>query len=38
MAGLTPFVRVADLQYALVARALDNGAQGIIFPRVESAE
>jgi 2-dehydro-3-deoxyglucarate aldolase/4-hydroxy-2-oxoheptanedioate aldolase len=38
MAGLTPFVRVADLEYALVARALDNGAQGIIFPRVESPE
>jgi 2-keto-3-deoxy-L-rhamnonate aldolase RhmA len=36
--GLTPIVRVADLQYALVARALDNGAQGIIFPRVESPE
>ena len=34
-AGLMPIVRVADLQYALVARALDNGAQGIIFPRVE---
>ena len=28
-------VRVADLQYTLVARALDCGAQGIIFPRVE---
>src|SRR5580700_7919798 len=34
-AGLMPIIRVADLQYALVARALDNGAQGIIFPRVE---
>lgn len=34
-AGLMPIVRVADLQYSLVARALDNGAQGIIFPRVE---
>ncbi|HZT31321.1 MAG TPA: aldolase/citrate lyase family protein [Bryobacteraceae bacterium] len=38
MAGLCPIVRVADLQYALVARALDCGAQGIIFPRVESPE
>jgi 2-keto-3-deoxy-L-rhamnonate aldolase RhmA len=28
-------VRVADLQYALVARALDCGAQGIILPRME---
>ncbi len=36
--GLCPVVRVADLEYALVARALDNGAQGIIFPRVEDPE
>jgi 2-keto-3-deoxy-L-rhamnonate aldolase RhmA len=36
--GLSPIVRVADMQYALVARALDCGAQGVIFPRVESAE
>jgi 2-keto-3-deoxy-L-rhamnonate aldolase RhmA len=36
--GLTPIVRVADMQYALVARALDCGAQGVVFPRVESAE
>jgi 2-keto-3-deoxy-L-rhamnonate aldolase RhmA len=36
--GLVPLVRVADLQYSLVARALDNGAMGIIFPRVESRE
>ena len=33
--GLSPVVRVADLQYALVARALDCGAEGIILPRVE---
>ncbi len=38
MAGLSPIVRVADLQYPLVARALDCGAQGIMFPRVESPE
>src|ERR1041385_7562262 len=38
MVGLAPIVRVADLQYSLVARALDCGAQGIIFPRVESPE
>ncbi|HTS77809.1 MAG TPA: aldolase/citrate lyase family protein [Bryobacteraceae bacterium] len=37
-AGMSPIVRVADMQYALVARALDCGAQGIIFPRVESPE
>lgn len=33
--GATPIVRVADLQYALIARTLDAGAQGLIFPRVE---
>src|SRR5947209_18339446 len=38
MVGLSPIVRVADLQYSLVARALDCGAQGVIFPRVESPE
>jgi 2-dehydro-3-deoxyglucarate aldolase/4-hydroxy-2-oxoheptanedioate aldolase len=38
MAGLAPIVRVADMQYSLVARALDCGGQGIIFPRVESPE
>jgi 2-keto-3-deoxy-L-rhamnonate aldolase RhmA len=37
-AGLSPVVRVADMQYAMVARALDCGAQGVLFPRVESAE
>ena len=35
LAGLCPVVRVADLQYSLVARALDCGAEGIIFPRME---
>src|SRR6476661_6509150 len=38
MSGLSPIVRVAELQYSLVARALDCGAQGVIFPRVESVE
>ena len=38
LAGLSPIVRVADLQYALIARAFDCGAQGVIFPRVESPE
>jgi len=33
---VTPIVRVGDLLYTLVARALDAGAQGIIYPRVES--
>jgi 2-dehydro-3-deoxyglucarate aldolase/4-hydroxy-2-oxoheptanedioate aldolase len=36
--GLCPIVRVAELQYALIARALDSGAQGVLFPRVESPE
>lgn len=38
LVGLSPIVRVADLQYSLVARALDCGAEGVIFPRVESPE
>ena len=33
--GISPIVRVAELQYSLVARALDCGAEGIVFPRVE---
>lgn len=37
-AGLMPIVRVADMQYDLVARGLDCGGMGIIFPRVESPE
>ncbi|MBI4890955.1 MAG: aldolase [Acidobacteria bacterium] len=36
--GLAPIVRVADLQYSLIARALDCGAEGVIFPRVEDPE
>src|SRR5579863_2974445 len=36
--GFCPVVRVGELQYTLVARALDSGAQGIMFPRVESPE
>src|SRR5690348_9401932 len=38
LVGIAPIVRVADMQYPLVARALDCGAQGIIFPRVESPD
>lgn len=37
-AGLCPVARVADIRYDLVARSLDNGAQGIMFPRVEDAK
>jgi len=36
--SLCPLVRVPDLQYPLISRALDCGAQGIVFPRVESPE
>lgn len=36
--GMTPLVRVTDLSYAAVARALDTGAQGIVIPRVDNAE
>lgn len=38
LAGITPVVRVADLQYSLIARTLDCGAHGIILPRVESPD
>ena len=34
--GIVPLIRVTDLQYALVARALDAGAQGIVIPRVDT--
>ena len=37
-AGMMPIVRVADIQYALIARALDCGAMGILLPRIESPE
>ncbi|HYL36202.1 MAG TPA: hypothetical protein VEV17_09855 [Bryobacteraceae bacterium] len=38
LVGFCPIVRVAELQYSLVTRALDCGAPGIAFPRVESPE
>lgn len=38
LSGIMPAVRVAALDYALIARALDCGAQGIILPRVESRD
>ncbi len=34
---IVPIVRVTDLSYQLVARALDTGARGVIIPRVETA-
>src|SRR4051812_11814660 len=38
LSGLSPIVRVPDIQYHLVSRALDCGGEGIIFPRIESPE
>ena len=37
-ADVIPLVRVTVNEYQLIARTLDNGAMGIICPRVESAE
>jgi 2-dehydro-3-deoxyglucarate aldolase/4-hydroxy-2-oxoheptanedioate aldolase len=37
-AGMAPIVRVADVQYALIARSLDCGALGILLPRIETPE
>lgn len=36
--GLTPFVRVPERDYGVIGRLLDGGAQGIVAPRVETAE
>jgi len=36
--GITPFVRVPDYSYAHIAQSLDAGAQGLIFPRIETAD
>ena len=36
--GVTPLVRVAGLEHWLASRMLDNGAQGIVFPHVDTAE
>jgi 2-keto-3-deoxy-L-rhamnonate aldolase RhmA len=34
--GITPVVRVAGKEHWLVSRMLDNGAQGVVVPHVES--
>jgi len=34
--GITPVVRVAGLEHWHASRVLDNGAQGIVFPHVDS--
>ena len=36
--GVTPLVRVAGLEHWLASRMLDNGAQGIVYPHVDTAE
>ena len=36
--GLTPLVRVPDLQYSLIAQSLDGGAQGLVIPRIYTAQ
>lgn len=38
LSGIAPFVRVPDLAYPFLARALDAGAQGLMIPRVETRE
>lgn len=37
-AGITPIVRVPGFQHFHATRALDGGAQGIVFPHVDDAE
>jgi 2-keto-3-deoxy-L-rhamnonate aldolase RhmA len=36
--GMTPFVRVPEREYGAIGRLLDCGAQGIVAPRIETAE
>ncbi len=36
--GMTPFARVPEREYGAIGRLLDCGAQGIIAPRIETAE
>ena len=37
-AGVSPIVRVAGFEHWHASRMLDNGAQGIVFPHVDSKE
>jgi len=37
-AKITPLVRVPDYSYAHIAQSLDAGAQGLVFPRIETAD
>jgi len=36
--GITPVVRVPGLEHWHASRVLDNGAQGIVFPHIDTAE
>lgn len=36
LCGLTPLVRIPDIQYDHIARIMDAGAEGIMVPRVEN--
>jgi 2-keto-3-deoxy-L-rhamnonate aldolase RhmA len=36
--GITPVVRVAGFEHWQASRILDNGAQGVVFPHVDSRE
>jgi 2-keto-3-deoxy-L-rhamnonate aldolase RhmA len=36
--GVTPFVRIPDLTYPYIAQSLDAGAQGIMAPRISTAQ
>ncbi|HEY2338447.1 MAG TPA: aldolase/citrate lyase family protein [Burkholderiales bacterium] len=36
--GITPVVRVAGLEHWHASRVLDNGAQGIVFPHIDTKE
>src|SRR5262245_18997719 len=38
LCGMAALVRVSDVQYNLVSRALDAGAEGIVLPRVEDPQ
>lgn len=38
LAGISPIVRVADIRYDWYSRLLDAGAQGMMTPRVNTAE
>lgn len=37
-ADITPLVRVPKMELTLASRALDNGAQGIVMPHVDTAQ